>query len=219
MQEALTRSLMLGLCALMWLPTLDASAAEPLRLRLESAIGTQTCINSDTAMCSGYPTSFEDQSTGAYGRIGATIILPGALSFLSGGMLLDVGGFSVHSRRLTSATSVSMHLSAVVRAQIPIADTRYESHVGAGFGLAHLSPGNGASWTGMTIPVSVSLGYAVHDKVYLGGEFTFFPHLAGGDAPHAIQFGIYASYRLDIDLGKSTPSETSDVEDGSEMMP
>ncbi len=213
MPHALLRLILTGLCALLILQSDEASAADTLRLRLESALGTQTCINSDTADCSGYPTSWESQGTAAYGRIGATLILPKALSFLSGGLLLDVGGFSVDSRRLTTPTSVSMHLSAIVRAQIPIADPAYESHVGVGFGLAHLSPGNGASWTGISVPVSVSLGYALYDGLFVGGEFSFFPHLTGGDAPHAIQFGIYASYRLDIELGAQA---SSDAGEGSE---
>ena len=81
MGTRLTRSLtLLSLCAMLALPVGEAAAGEPLRLRLESAIGTQTCINSDTAACTAYPTGFEGQETGAYGRIGATIIFRVSMS-------------------------------------------------------------------------------------------------------------------------------------------
>lgn len=178
----------------------EESPSAPLNLRLEAAFGLQHCINSDTGICTGYPTSFESQATGAYGRIGATLALPGPLSFLSGGLLLDVSGFALTSRRLTSSASVTMHLVGILRAEIPVDDEAYEANVGIGFGLAHWSGGYGHDWTGVTIPVSVSLGYEVITDLYVGGEVTFFPRLAGGKAPHSIQWGVYSTYRFDIAL-------------------
>mgnify|MGYP004191659133 CR=1 FL=1 len=179
---------------------LSVARSEPLPIRLEAAFGLQHCINSDTGICTGYPTSFEGQQTGAYGRIGATIPFPDPVGFLSGGLLLDVGGFALSSRRLTSSASVTMHLVGVLRAQIPVDNDAYEASVGIGFGLAHWSGGFGHSWTGATIPVSVSLGYEVLDDLYVGGEVIFFPRIAGGKAPHSLQWGVHSTYRFDIPL-------------------
>ena len=93
-----------------------------------------------------------------------------------------------------------MHLYGILRVDIPIEDERYEANIGLGFGLAHWSAGYGLSWTGMTIPVSVAMGYEVIDDLFIGGEVTFYPHIAGGGAPHSIQYGVYAAYRLDVPL-------------------
>lgn len=183
--------------------------AEPLRLRLEAALGTNSCINSDTGICSGWPTSFDSQNVGGFGRVGATIFLPGPVDFLAGGLFLDLGGYGSGTRTSSSSASIDFQLAGLVRAFVPLQDEDFEFTIGVGVGLAHWSPGEGRSWTGMTIPVNLGLGYVVHEDIVIGGEVTFMPRLIGG-APHHLQAGLYVAYTMDLwwDINASEPSAT-----------
>jgi hypothetical protein len=178
---------------------------EPLRLRLEAAVGSNTCINSDKGICTGWPSSFDSQNTGGFGRVGATIFLPGPMHFLAGGLLLDIGGYGSGSRGASSSPSVDFQLAGLLRAFIPLEDEEFEFTIGLGVGLAHWSPGDRPSWTGLTIPVNLGLGYTVYEDIVIGGEVTFMPRLLGGGVPHHIQGGIYVAYTFELSL---TPGAT-----------
>ena len=179
----------------------EHAQAEPLRLRLEAALGTNSCINSNEGICSGWPSSFDSQNTGGFGRLGATLFLPGPVDFLAGGLFIDLGGYSAGTRTNSTSASVDFQLAGLLRAFIPLEDEAFEFTVGLGFGLAHWSPGDAPSWTGLTIPVNLGLGYIVYEDLVIGGEVTFMPRLIGG-APHHIQGGVYVAYTMDLWWGR-----------------
>jgi hypothetical protein len=206
----LTLSLMLS-CTAAWAETQEptlAADAEPLRLRIEAALGTNSCINSDTGICSGWPTGFDSQNLGGFARVGATVFLPGPVDFLAGGLFLDIGGYGSGTRSASTSPSIDFQLAGLLRAFIPLEDEGFEFTVGLGFGLGHWSPGDGLSWTGLTIPVNLGLGYTVYEDIVIGGEVTFMPRLIGG-APHHFQGGIYVAYTMDLWLG-DWAAESSD---------
>ncbi len=181
---------------------------EDLRIRFEIGLGANTCINSADGWCSRYPGPLDSQDTGGYGRVGATVFLPGPLSFLAGGLTLDIGGYSLQKRAAGDNSSVIFHLAGMIRSFIPVEEEGFEVTVGLGLGLGHWATTNSPSWTGLTIPISAGIGYTVYDGIVVGGDVTFMPRL-GGDEPHNIQFGLYAAYTLETSLRPGAMKRTN----------
>ena len=180
----------------------DTFGPQPLRFRVELGLGGATCVNAGNSNCNRWPSRGYTNNTGGYARVGASLFLPDPVDFLSAGLTLDLGGYSLSA---SNETSITFHLVGMLRAFIPLEAEGFEATVGVGLGLAHWAHGGDASWTGFTVPISLGMGYEVYEGLSVGADTTFHPRI-GGDAPHNIHFGLYATYTFAASL--RTPAAT-----------
>jgi len=168
-----------------------------LWLRLDAGLGPNICVNSGNAQCTDWPRSSRlSHETAGYGRLGATVVYPALVDFLGAGFFVDFGGYSPQRDR----GSTVFQLAAMLRAFIPMSEEGVEVTAGIGLGFATWSVEPSWSWTGLTLPMTVGLGYELFENWIVGGDFSLQPRITG-DAPSNAQVGVYIAYTFLMTIG------------------